>query len=147
MAGSMPRPPFATHGSSARRWVQTDVGRGCLLARRQRAGDVTTDLRRCLFEQRIAAQASQHARRGRQTRSPQIGPRDEPLSHARRGPWPSLLASQWVENLHHPPRLHAPPANPRRLCRGEHAPSCGSQAMGGLWALGKIPREYVHCRS
>ena len=63
---------------------------------------------------------SDNARRSRPARSPQIGPRNGPLSHAGRGPRPDLLASQRLDHLHNASRLYAPPTARWRLCRGQH---------------------------
>jgi hypothetical protein len=118
---------------------------GRLLARRQRPPDAAAHLRRG-FQNRDELKDYLTFLEEAEKRDHRRWAARWTCFTCRRKPRAGLLAPQRLDHLHRAAGLHAPPADDRRLCRGQHAAGGRPQAVGSLGPLGKVPGEHVHRR-
>ena len=142
---SVPRPALAVDGA-ARLGLQAHEARRRLLARRFAERDAATHLRHGMGRRQGAEGLSRPPRGSRAPRPSQARQADGPLSLPGRSRRRRVLAHEGLATVPHARRLHAREARRRGLPRGQHAGAHVALALGGLGALGQLPREHVHER-
>jgi len=144
LAGPLRGPHMQPHRPSHRRTRSTDVDCGRLLARRQRPRDAATpDCTAWPSPAKKKAESAPDMLRGRQNATPQAGPRDDPVPHARRSAGPRFF---WHPTAWHiyteASGLHAPQQPPGGYVEVNTTQVVDRKLLEAS-GHGKIPRPHV----
>ena len=126
---SLPRPAHDVDRQGRQR-LQAHEGGRRLLARRFQQSDAHPHLRHRFRQAGRARRLSQADRRSREARPPPRRPRDGPVPFPGGSARLGVLARQRLDAVPGARELHPPPADRRRLCRGELAAAHGQDAVG-----------------